>query len=296
MRKLTVLVLTCAISAVSIPLARSAPELPVPKSFSDFKVTNLTPDQQGQVDKLRDLLASRGMETSGIGVYVVPEADGPTAYVTRSPGRFETTRAGDVYKVVPTAEALPIRLGGIDTTVPVSGGASWALNNEDCFRVAMESIARWVCWEIDEQHGDSDAGRHYWQFTQEATGSSERSWKMKRIWVEGKPHENSAPMKFDGIPVPKESSKKAENCDNVSDTISVSGGMPVSVGFSRTWNRVTCERYKVKDYNDHGHWATIWEGKPVGKDDARHVIFTMPISTVEGQLPMWHPWSGQVRD
>jgi hypothetical protein len=292
-RKLFVLASAATLSAVALPAARSAPGLPIPKAFSEFKVNDLTPEQQAEVEELRALLASRGMDTSDIGVYVVPEVDGPTTYVTRSPQRFEARIDGDVYKVVPTAEALPAGLRKVGTIVPLSAEPSWALNNEDCFRVAHEPFARWVCWEIDEQHGDSDHGRHYWQFTQEATGSAEKHRKMKRLWVEGKPHEKAAPMRFDGIPEPKETSKKADACETRSDTISVSGGKPVSVGFSRTWNRVTCERYEIKDYNDHGHWATIWEGKPVGHDDARHVIFTMPISTVEGQLPMWHPWSGQ---
>jgi hypothetical protein len=296
MRRLIVVALTGAISAAVLPAAQSAPDIPLPTTFSQFKVTNPNSDQQAEVEKLRILLASRDMETSGIGVYVVPEADGPTTYVTRSPKRFEVRRAGDAYSVLPTADALPMGLGGVRTSTPVASGASWALNNEDCFRIGKDWFSRWVCWEIDEQHGDSDAGRHYWQYSQEASGSSVRSWKMKRLWVEGKPHEQSAPMKFDGIPEPKESSRKTENCDSVSDTLSVSGGRPVTMGFSRTWNRITCERYEARHYDDHAHWATVWEGKPVSKDHTRHVIFTMPVSTVEGQQPRWYPWSGQERD
>lgn len=304
-RKLTVVAIAGGLSAGALPAAHSSPDLPVPSvagtqiadSLSEFEQTNPTPEQQAEMEELRQLLADEGMETSGISVYVVPEADGPTTYVTRSPGRFEVRPAGDVYQVVPTAGARPPSLDvQVPVSQPVPAGANWVVNNEDCFRVSMEYFGRWVCWQVDEQSGDRDPGRHFWQYTQRASGSADNAWKMKRLWVEGKPHARSARMRFDGMPAPGESSRKMDSCDSVSEGISVSSGSPVTVGFSRTWSRVSCERYEVKDYDDHGHWATIWEGKPLNEHHTRQVIFTMPVSTVAGQIPLWDAWSGQERD
>jgi hypothetical protein len=259
-------------------------------------VTSLSAAQQAEVDRLRQLLASRGMESSGIRVFVVPEADGPATYTTRSPEQFEVQAVGSgAYEVLPVAAArrlpavpgVPIR--------PLAAG-EWRRNNQNCFRVSKDYFSRWVCWAIDDQANDAVPDRDFWQYTQESTGSANGGWKMNRLWVEGKPR--AAGMNFDGIPEPKESTPKQDRCRSESTSVSlaVGSGQPVSTGFSHTWNKTTCEEYRVKHYDDQAHWATIWQGGALKSDQARHVIFVMPASTTTGHLPSWTVWSGQHRD
>jgi hypothetical protein len=297
LKKLFILVIAGGISASLLPEARSA-ELPsAPVGFEAFEVTHPNADQQAEVEQLRQTLQAKGMETSGIRVYLVPEADGPTTYVTRSPSRFRVRTAGDgVYQTVPRAEAAATNI--LSPTFRAMDAGGWTLNDHDCFRVSKEWFARWVCWRIDKQDHDSDPSRSFWQYKQDAIGSAKGGWEMKRLWVEGKPAGDSIPMRFDGIPEPKESIPKQDRCKKSTDTVSISiaSGKPVAAGYSHSWDHVRCEEYEVKHYDDHAHWAVIWKGAPVDKNQGRNVVFVMPVSTHEGGRPAWEAWSGQHRD
>lgn len=299
MRKLIVLALAGALSAVFLPAAQSVPDLPsAPLAFDAFEVAHPNADQQAEIDQLRQTLAGKGMETSGIRVYVVPEADGPTTYVTHSPQRFRVRAVQEgVYQAVPRAEAASPGVG-LPASVRAMDAGGWTLNDHDCFRVSKEWFARWVCWRIDNQANDADPARAFWQYKQEATGSAKGGWEMKRLWVEGKPAEDAVPMRFDGIPEPKDSIPSQDRCKKETDTVSISvaSGKPFSAGFSHSWEKMKCEEYEVKHYDDHAHWAVIWKSEPVDKSQARNVVFVMPVSTHEGGRPAWEPWSGQHRD
>ena len=298
MRRLFIALISGALSATFLPIARSAPSLPAVPAFAAFEVVQPDAEQQSEVDQLRQTLAAKGMDTSGIRVYVVPEADGPTTYVTRSPWRFHLRSAGSgVYETVPRTDPAPGRVG-IPAARRAMAAGGWGREDEDCFRVAKKWFARWVCWPLDRQQEDSDPTRSFWQYEQQSTGSAKKGWEMKRLWVEGKPAPDTVPMRFDGIPQPKDSVPKQDRCRKETDSVSlqIASGAPVSVGFGHSWEKTTCEEYEVKHYDDHGHWATIWKGEPVKPDQARNVVFVMPISAHEGARPTWEPWSGQHRD
>lgn len=296
-RRSAALVLAAALVAVPLSPAKSAPGSPV-TGLSPFEVTQPSGAQQAEVDRLHEVLAAHGIEASGIRVFVVPEADGPATYTTPSPEQFRVQPAGGgAYEVLPIADArrLPSFPGVPVQQQTAAGGAQWRRNNQNCFRVSKDWFSRWVCWAIDDQTNDAAPDRDFWQYTQESTGSANSAWKMKRLWVEGKP---GAPMNFDGIPEPKESTPKQNRCRSESDSVAltVGSGQPVQTAFTHTWNRTTCEEYLVKHYDDQAHWSTIWQGEPLKSDQARHVIFVMPVSTLTGQLPNWTVWSGQHRD
>jgi hypothetical protein len=298
MRKLTVLALAGVLSATVLPTAQSASEIPsVPVTFEAFEVQSPDAEQQAEIEQLRQTLAAKGMETAGIRVYVVPEPDGPTTYVTRSPWRFQVRAVAEgVYQAVPRTDPDPDGVRLPARVQPLSAGG-WHLEDEECFRVAKEWFARWVCWQIDKQ-ADDNPGRSYWQYEQESSGSAKKGWKMKRLWVEGKPAPDTPPLRFDGIPEPKDSIPKQDRCktETKSVSIQIGSGTPVSLGSSHSWGKNTCEEYEVKHYDDHGHWATIWKGEPVKTDQGRNVILVMPVSTHEGARPTWEAWSGQHRD
>ena len=297
LRKLVVLTAAGIISSGILPSANSA-ELPSALTFEAFEVKNPDAEQQGEIEQLRQTLAAKGMETSGIRVYVVPEADGPTTYVTRSPWRFRLRAVGQgVYETVPRTDPAPSGVSVPAPIRPLSAGG-WALEDRDCFRMSLKWFARWVCWQIDRQQEDHDRGRSFWQYKQESTGSAKKGWKMKRLWVEGKPSPDTVPMRFDGVPQPKDSIPKQDRCtkETTSVSLQVSSGAPVTLGASHSWEKTTCEEYEVKHYDDHGHWANIWKGAPVKPDQARNVVFVMPVSSNEGARPTWEPWSGQHRD
>lgn len=298
MRELIVLALAGALSATFLSSARSAPETPsVPLTFEAFEVTDPNAEQQAEIEQLRQTLASKGMDTTGIRVYVVPEAEGPTTYVTRSPWRFQVRPTSEgLYQAVPRTNPRPGGVGLPGRVQPLSAGG-WRLEDEECFRVSKEWFARWVCWQLDKQEDDNPARTH-WQYEQETSGSAKKGWKMKRLWVEGKPAPDTIPMRFDGIPEPKDSIPKQDRCKTETRSVSlqIASGSPVSFGSSHSWDKTTCEEYEVKHYDDHGHWATIWKGEPVKNDQARNVVFVMPVSTNEGARPTWEAWSGQHRD
>jgi hypothetical protein len=300
MRKLTVLALAGVLSATVLPTAQSASEIPsVPLTFEAFEVANPNAEQQGEVEQLRQTLASRGMPTDGIRVYAVPEADGPTTYVTRSPWRFRIRAVGEgVYQAVPRTDPAPPGLAELPGTVQPMSAGGWALEERDCFRMSLKWFARWVCWQLDKQQHDNDPARSYWQYKQESTGNAKRGWEMKRLWVEGKPAGDTVPMRFDGIPEPKDSIPKQDRCktETRSVSIQIGSGTPVSLGSAHSWDKTTCEEYEIKHYDDHGHWANIWKGEPVKPDQSRNVVFVMPVSSNEGARPTWEPWSGQHRD
>ena len=299
MRKPLVVLVTGALSATFLPAARSSPDVPsLPVTFEAFAVAEPDAEQQAEVDQLRQTLAAKGMETSGIRVYVVPETDGPTTYVTRAPWRFQVRPvAAGVYEAVPRTDPAPPGATRPAGTGTLAAG-SWGLEDHECFRVSKKWFARWVCWQLDRQQADDDPGRVFWQYKQETTGSAKQGWEMKRLWVEGKPAPDTVPMRFDGIPAPKDSIPKQDRCRKETNSVelTIASGKPVSFGASHSWEKTTCEEYEVKHYDDHGRWATIWKGDPVTPDQARNVVFVMPVSTSEGARPTWEAWSGQHRD
>jgi hypothetical protein len=114
------------------------------------------------------------MATDGVRVYVVPEADGPTTYVTRSPWRFQLRAVSQgVYQAVPRTSPRP---GGVEAPARVQAvsAGGWGLEDEECFRVSKEWFARWVCWQLGKQNDDNPA-RTYWQYEQETSGVPRRA-------------------------------------------------------------------------------------------------------------------------
>jgi hypothetical protein len=269
-----------------LPAASASPRL------SDFRVASPTPEQQEDVETLRRALSDRRLSTDGIGVYALPTGDGPTTVATRVPDEFVISAVGSgVYEVTRVESAVPpIPIGQFRA----ASASEWARNNADCDIYSTKGFARTQCFEITQQAGDADPGRAFWQYTAEASGHSKGGRKMDRMWVERRPADGSPRQEFDGIPEPKEARNRADNCVQVSEGITISSGQPVEVGWSHSWNRMTCETYRPKMYDDEGHWATIWEGnRDVGQKDIRHVLLTMPVKTAEGALPAWIRLNGQ---
>ena len=298
LRNLVVLGIAATLSAFALPAARSSDLPSVPPTFEAFEVVNPNAEQQAEVEQLRQTLAGKGIPTDGIRVYVVPEKDGPTTYVTRSPWRFRIRAVSEgVYQAVPRTDPAPPDLALPKTVQPLSEGG-WVLEERDCFRMSLTWFARWVCWQIEKQGNDRDPARSFWQYKQESTGNAKKGWEMKRLWVEGKPAPDTVPMRFDGIPQPKDSIPKQDRCktETKSVSIQIGSGTPVSLGSAHSWDKTTCEEYEIKHYDDHGHWANIWKGEPVKPSQSRNVVIVMPVSSAEGARPTWEPWSGQHRE
>ena len=296
-RRSAPLFVSMAVAALLIPVTQ-LPGASATPNVQSFAVSHLTAEQHDEVQMLRQALAERNIDQSGIGVFALPTTDGLTTIITRRPEEFSLRpQSGGLYELTRIESALP----GADLSTPADGiraasanGSEWVRSNADCDIYSTEGFARTQCFEINRQAGDTDAGRTFWQYTAEATGHSKGGRKMDRIWIERKPAETSAAQQFDGIPEPKEARNKADNCVQETEGISIQSGAPVQIGFSKNWSRMTCETYRPKMYDDEGHWATIWEGNPtVSEKDSRHVLFTMPVKTAEGALPDWVRLNGQ---
>lgn len=255
--------------------------------------------------------------------YNVNTAAGTMLYVTTAPGSIVLNPVDvDVWEVLPLGATAPV----VDTTQaadeaagvlallpPVAAPAQdgegaargkWGKNNSDCYGVsgpanqsdANKRYIRTVCWEIDFQNADSNKTDSFWQFELEAQGNSLNGTKMQRMWVEGMPQANhTAPMKFDGVPVPQSTYSPSESCNTGHETFSLKSGEPVEVGWEWTWDRVSCETYGPKIYSDQGHYASIWTGNPdVSAGTVRYVKLAMPVrsKTKDGGLA-WSLLTGQ---
>jgi hypothetical protein len=263
-------------------------------SLSSFRVASPNPEQQADIETLRQELAKRGLPQDGIGVFALLTSDGPTTIVTRFPDEFRLSDVAPGVYDLTRIEAAYVggRLPGLIRAAAT--GPGWVRNNADCDVYSTKGFARTQCFEINAQAQDSDGATDFWQYTVEASGHSKVPRRMDRMWVERKPLEGSPRQNFDGIPEPKEPHNRIDACRQEADSISVTSGQPLQAGWSHTWTRTTCETYRPKMYDDEGHWATIWEGHPdVGEKEMRHVMFTMPVKTAQGQGPAWVRLNGQ---
>lgn len=265
--------------------------------LSDFRVTDLTAEQQAETEMLRQALNENHIPTDGIGVFALPASDGLTTIITRAPDEFAVTAtSGSIYEVtrIETAVASAPIGQPLGVRAMAADGPRWVRKNADCDIYSTEGFARTQCFEIVQQAGDNDGRQNFWQYTAQASGQSKGSREMNRMWVERKPAPGSARQHFDGIPEPKEARNRADNCVQHTEGISIQSGAPVQIGFTNNWTRMTCETYRPQMYEDEGHWATIWEGNPeVNAKDMRHVMFTMPVRTAEGAMPAWVRLNGQ---
>jgi hypothetical protein len=255
--------------------------------------------------------------------YDVSTVEGTMVYVTASPDSFVLNPTDvDVYEVLPLGASAP----AVDTTqvfdeanavvaqVPIvvapqqgDGGparGTWGKNNSNCYSVygptdqsdANKRYIRTVCWEIDFQNADSNKTDSFWQFELEAQGNSVHQTKMERMWVEGVPQSNhSAAMKFDGVAKPQSTNSRTEPCNTGSESLSIGSGEPVNVGYTWTWDKISCETYGPKIYSDQGHYATVWTGNPkVNSGEVRYVKFAMPVRTkTKDGGPVWSLLTGQ---
>lgn len=161
--------------------------------------------------------------------------------------------------------------------------SNWRRNTSGCANVkhyAYEGadepiVTRTVCWRLDQQL-ENDPARRYYQFEADVSGSGQNKTTVERMWVEAKRYDHAVPMEFDAMPSPAEDRPGSQECQTTSESLSVMSGAPVEVGFGYSTSRVTCEDYLVKQYGEHGHWASVWEGNPSTKG-TRHIGLNMPV-------------------
>jgi hypothetical protein len=126
---------------------------------------------------------------------------------------------------------------------------------------------------------------------------------MYHVWVEGRPQANTATQRSDGIPKPNQQAGGDSGCASTSDSVSVSGGSPVQIGYAYTYSVTTCETYTPKGYDDQGHWSNKWNfnsdrdyhGLGWGKSGTymRNVAFTMGVKTKSTDgAPVWDLLTG----
>jgi hypothetical protein len=239
-------------------------------------------------------------------------------------------QAAAVVNVVPLANAaLPINTGTSATTPlsqpvgqPVDMGAGlvpqvdalygdtrdedkpeWNRNNENCYFASANAWYRQVCWRIDNQINDDTSDKTYWQFNLEASSYPLQKRGMYHVWVEGAPQSGAAAQRSDGIPKPNQELGGESGCASGTESISLSGGKPVQLGYSYSFSVTKCETYTPRGYGDEGHWSNKWHFNPdrddngVGYGDSdthmRNVAFTMGIKTnaTDGG-PVWNLYTG----
>lgn len=167
---------------------------------------------------------------------------------------------------------------------------AWNRNNEDCFLSDNNAWWRRGCWTIDNQINDDTADKTYWQFQLKASSYPKQKRGMFHVWVEGVPMQDYSAQRFDGtLPIPDQAVGGESGCASGTQSLSLSGGKPVQVGYSYSYSITTCETYTPKGYSDEGHWSNKWHFNPdrnsngVGygssDTDMRSVGFNMGIKT-----------------
>lgn len=216
--------------------------------------------------------------------------------------------AGGVVEVVPMAVAAappvaenlmvnPNMPAPLARDEPDGSKAYWATppGAKDCFDVVSDAYKRLVCWQIDRQFEDNDPNRNFWQFHVDISGESVGYRSMERMWTEVVPQPvREHTQRWDAQPKPNARYGGGEGCYTEAASFSVGSGAPVQFGYAYTWERTQCETYMPKSYDDHGHWASIWEGNPkVADGHRRAVMLKAPVQTPSDKGVHWELWTGQ---
>lgn len=189
----------------------------------------------------------------------------------------------------PTTAMVPA-VGTVYKDTYVEEEPEWARNSDDCFLSDANAWYRRTCWTIDNQTNDASPDYTYWQFQMKAVSYPKQKRGMLHTWVEGIPMQDFAALQFDGtFPVPDQEVGGESGCASGTQSLSLSGGKPIQIGYSYSYSLTTCEQYTPKGYSDEGHWSNKWHFNPdrdahgVGYGDSdthqRSVGFNMGIKT-----------------
>lgn len=227
----------------------------------------------------------------------------PLLYAAGLPDSKHLWPSAIITEVVPVAVAAPPGPDEIMANPNLPDGAreehdghsaGWSTRNKNCFDVVTDAFKRLVCWRIDGQDKDNDDSRNFWQLHTDVSGESIGRY-MDRMWVEAKPRPDGATnQSWDAMPQPSADFGGSEGCTTQGNTFEVASGAPIQVGFGYYWERTTCESYFPRAYDDHGHWASIWEGNPmIHAGRRRAVMVKTPVKTPADKGVWWDLLTGQ---